>query len=165
LSLKRRCLTAAALLLCTVSAAFAAEVIGRVVGVYDGDTLTLVSGGAEQHKIRLAGIDAPEKRQPFSQQSKERLSILVFDRIVRVTWNKRDRYGRIVGKVFLNDVDVNLEMVASGLAWHYRRYQIEQSIADRRKYALAENRARSAHLGLWRELKPVPPWEYRRRVK
>lgn len=161
-----RCfLTAAALLLCAFTSAFGDELIGRVVGVYDGDTLTLVTGGREQHKIRLAGIDAPEKRQPFGQQSKSRLSKLAYNRIVRVTWNKRDRYGRIVGKVYLNDVDVSLEMVVSGLAWHYKRYEIEQPIADRKKYALAEDGARSARSGLWRELKPVPPWEYRRGVR
>ena len=156
---------AAALFFCSFGSALANELIGRVVGVYDGDTLTLLVGGRERHKIRPASIDAPEKSQPYGQRSKKRLSDLAYDAIVSVTWNKRDRYGRIVGKVLLKDTDVNLEMVVSGLAWHYKHYEMEQSPAERRVYALAEDRARSARLRLWGSINPVPPWKYRRGVR
>jgi endonuclease YncB( thermonuclease family) len=158
-------LTTTVLFLCTFNSAFADELTGRVVRIYDGDTFTLLTEMREQHKIRLAGIDAPEKRQSYGQRSKERLSELAFNRRVRVIWNKRDRYGRIVGKVFINDTDVNLNLVVSGLAWHFKHYEMEQSTADRRAYAVAEARARSARIGLWREANPVPPWNFRRGVR
>ena len=156
---------AAVLFFCSLSSAYAHELIGRVVGISDGDTLTLLVSGRERQKVRLAGIDAPEKSQPFGQRSKEWLSALAYNDIVSVTWNKRDRYGRILWKVLHKGTDVNLEMVVSGLAWHYKHYEMEQPAADRRAYALAEDRARSAHLGLWVETNPIPPWNYRRGVR
>ena len=81
---------------------------------------------------------------------------------MRVEFNKKDRYGRVLGKVMVNDSGVNLDVVESGLAWHYKQHQSEQSSADRRVYGLAEERARSARFGLWRDTEPVPPWDFRR---
>ncbi len=81
---------------------------------------------------------------------------------VTVEYQKRDRYGRIVGKVLLDGIDVSLEQVKAGLAWHYKKYQHEQSLEDRQLYAEAENKARDERLGLWRENNPNPPWEFRR---
>ncbi len=81
---------------------------------------------------------------------------------VTVEYEKRDRYGRIVGKVLLDGMDVCLEQVKAGFAWHYKKYRHEQSLEDQRLYADAENKARYERLGLWRENNPNPPWEHRR---
>jgi len=133
-----------------LSGALAETLQGVVVAIQDGDTLTLLDDSKTQHRIRLAGIDAPEKGQPFGQLSKEGLSGLVFLHDVAVEWKKRDRYGRVVGKVMLGGRDVNLAQVEAGLAWHYLDYAREQSPTDRGLYSQAETRARDANLGLWR---------------
>jgi endonuclease YncB( thermonuclease family) len=129
--------------------------------VSDGDTITVLDDGNTQHKVRLSGIDAPEKRQPFSARSKENLSRLVFGQSVIIEWHKRDRYQRMVGKVLMNGQDVNLEQVRAGMAWHFKRYDGEQPISDRIAYADAENEARAARRGLWSDPEPLPPWEFR----
>lgn len=155
----------AATLLILFSAVQAGELIGRVVGVADGDTLTLLDEGRNQYKIRLAGIDAPEKKQPFGRRSKEKLSDLAFNRNVRVIWEKKDRYGRIVGKIISETRDVNLEMVSAGLAWHYKAYEGEQTLTDRRLYENAEQNARLMKKGLWHDAYPTPPWDFRKQRK
>jgi len=114
-----------------------------------------------QHKIRLAGIDAPEKKQAFGNRSKESLSDLVFDKTVNVETDKRDRYRREIGKALVNGRDVNLVQVECGMAWFYRQYQREQSPNDRRLYEAAEDAARAGKRGLWRDADPMPPWEFR----
>ena len=150
-----------AFLLLYASHALAAELAGKVVGVTDGDTITFLSAGNVEEKIRLAGIDAPEKAQPFGQAAKQKLSDLVYGHQVVVDWSKRDRYGRIVGKVLIGDQDACLEQVKSGMAWHYVKYSVEQSPDDRSAYAAAEATARSTRIGLWSETAPVPPWDWR----
>lgn len=135
---------------------------GRVVGVSDGDTITILGAGSRQTRVRLQGIDAPESRQAFGQVSKRNLSDLVFDKQVIVEYEKADRYGRTLGKVLAGGRDVNLEQVKAGLAWHYKHYQEDQSPEDRRLYADAETEARSARRGLWADPGPVPPWDFRR---
>jgi endonuclease YncB( thermonuclease family) len=137
--------------------------VGRVVGVTDGDTITLLDASYTQYKIRLAGIDAPEKKQPFGQVSKQSLSDLVYDKIVKVDWYKKDKYQRIIGKVLLNEIDTNLEQVKRGLAWHYTKYQKEQSIEDRESYYEAQEDAKGNKLGLWIEPNSIEPWEWRKR--
>jgi endonuclease YncB( thermonuclease family) len=107
-------------LLISVGLANAEMLVGQVVGVSDGDTITLISEDKSQHKIRLAGIDAPEKAQAFGQASKQSLSEMVFNKEVTVLWTKRDRYQRLVGKVLMNDMDVCLEQIKRGMAWHYK---------------------------------------------
>ena len=97
--MKTRLASVALLLFMALGAAHADTLTGRVVGVTDGDTKTVLDANRQQHKIRLGGIDAPEKAQPFGQRSKENLSRLVFNKEVRVDWTKRDNYSRIVGKV------------------------------------------------------------------
>ncbi len=129
--------------------------------IADGDTITVLDGDKVQHKIRLAGIDAPEKKQPFGNRSKESLSDLAFDKTVNVKTDKRDRYGRQIGKVLVNGRDVNLVQVERGMAWFYRQYQRDQSPNDRRLYEAAEDAARADKRGLWRDAAPVPPWEFR----
>jgi endonuclease YncB( thermonuclease family) len=134
---------------------------GRVVGVADGDTVTVLDASFVQHKIRVSGIDAPEKGQPFGARSKQHLSSLAMGRQVLVHWRKTDRYGRIVGLVEVNGNDAGLEQVRSGLAWHYRAYAREQSPEQQQTYASAEQEARVAHRGLWLDTHPVAPWDYR----
>ena len=145
---------------------------GRVVGVADGDTVTVLDANLEQHKIRLQGIDAPEKAQPFAQRSKENLSGLVFSKDVRVEWSKRDRYGRKIGKVWVQPdscptcamtLDAGHAQITVGLAWWYRKYAGEQSPEDRGAYEFSEKEARAKRVGLWSHPDPVPPWEWRRR--
>ena len=139
-----------------------AEIItGRVVRVTDGDTIVILDASKVQHKIRLTGIDAPERGQDYGTKSKEHLSELVAGKTVVVDYNKYNRYQRILGKVIFNGEDVNLEQVEAGMAWHYKKYQREQSPSDRVKYSDAELEARRHKLGLWRDPNPVPPWEYR----
>lgn len=136
---------------------------GRVVGVDDGDTITVLDSSNQNHVIRLQGIDAPEKGQEFGTKSKQDLSQLVFDQVVNIEWSKRDRYSRIVGKVLLNGDDVCLAQVRAGMAWHYKYYQGEQSPKDRQLYNEAEDVAKSARIGLWVDANPTPPWDFRRR--
>ena len=141
--------------------AHADTLLGKVISVADGDTITVLDADKVQHKIRLAGIDAPEKKQAFGNRSKESLSDLVFDKTVNVETEKRDRYGRQIGKVLVNGQDVNLVQVERGMAWFYRQYQREQSPNDRRLYEAAEDAAKAGKRGLWRDVDPVPPWDFR----
>jgi len=163
----------AATLLIAGQRAGAAELHGKVVGVADGDTITVLDSARTPHRIRLNGIDAPEKRQPYGTRAKEQLAALAFGKLVVVHWNKRDRYRRIVGHVRLaapaacatpacfHSGDVGLALIESGLAWHYKRYQNGQTAEDRTRYARAEEAARSKRAGLWRDAHPVAPWDYR----
>ena len=127
--------------------ALANVIHGRVVGVSDGDSVTVIDANKTQYKIRLAGIDAPEKAQAYGQKSKQSLSDLVFGKQVDVEWSKRDRYGRTVGKIMLGGVDINLEQIKSGMAWHYKEYQNEQSPEDRVAYAQSESQAQDKKNG------------------
>lgn len=151
------------LLLALGSLVASAETItGRVVGVTDGDTITIRDASNQQFKIRLSGIDAPEKGQSFGNRAKESLSEMVFTKQVVVESNKEDRYRRKVGKVQHEGTDVNLEQVKRGMAWHYTAYAKEQAPADREAYANAEAEARVQRRGLWRESTQSAPWEVRR---
>lgn len=140
---------------------FADTLVGKVIGVSDGDTIDVLDKSKTTHRIRLSGIDAPEKAQPFGQRSKEHLSDSVFGKQVEVVGNKIDKYGRTVGKIMVNGVDANLEQVRSGFAWHYKEYAREQSAEDRTTYAAAEVDARAKRIGLWHDPLPTPPWEWR----
>lgn len=143
----------------------AATIEGHVVGVADGDTVTVLDANKVQHKVRLSGIDAPEKKQAFGQRSKDSLSDLVFNKQVSVETDKKDRYGRQVGKVVVAGTDANLAQVTRGFAWHYTAYEREQSINDRKLYNFAESEARAARRGLWRDVAPIPPWDFRKGVR
>ena len=148
-----------------------ADLTGVVVGVADGDTVTVLDAAKTRHKVRVAGIDAPEKAQPFGQRAKQRMSTLVFGKVVRLEGDKRDRYGRTVAKVWVSPpdcqlcpqiLDAGLAVLTSGLAWHYKKYQNEQSPEDRERYTFAEDEARSKRAGLWTDANPVPPWDWRK---
>lgn len=134
---------------------------GKVVGISDGDTITVLDSSKAQHKIRLAGIDAPERSQAFGERSKQHLSDLVFGKTVTVDWSKTDKYGRTVGKVIVNGQDANLSQVQEGLAWHYKQYEKEQPVPDRGSYAQAEIAARTRKIGLWYDAAPIAPWDFR----
>lgn len=144
------------------SLAHSETLVGTVVGLADGDTVTVLDTSKTQYRIRLAGIDAPEKRQDFGSRSRQSLSELVFQKPVRVEYTKTDRYGRIVGKVLVNNVDASLEQVKRGMAWHYKAYEREQSPVDRTLYAQSETDARRAGRGLWQDPAPMPPWDFRK---
>jgi len=140
----------------------AAEILqGRVIGISDGDSVTVLDASCMQVKIRLMGIDAPEIKQAFSKQSRKSLSTLLFDRQVTVESRKKDKYGRTVGKILVDGLDAGLVQIRAGMAWHYKQYQDEQPDGDRLLYAQAEEEARAARRGLWVEADPVPPWERR----
>lgn len=145
--------------------ALADALAGRVVAIADGDTVTVLDNSNKQWKIRLMGIDSPEKKQAFGSKSKEHLSSLIFDKQVTVEFYKKDKYGRTVGKILVDGVDANLAQVKAGMAWHYKKYQKEQSMDDRLAYARAEDQARTEKKGLWIDFDPVPPWDWRKRRK
>ena len=152
-----------ALLLAT--SAHAVTITGTVVSVADGDTVTVLDATKTQHKIRLTGIDAPEKMQPFGRRSKSSLSDMVYLKQVTVETDKKDRYGHNLGTVLINGKDANLMQIERGMAWWYRTYQRDQSANDRRLYEAAEATAKAKKVGLWADAKPVPPWEFRRQKK
>jgi micrococcal nuclease len=134
----------------------AGEFSGRVVGVMDGDTITVLVG-REQRRVRLAGVDAPEKGQAFGQRSKQALSQMIFGREVTVVSTGRDRYERTLGIVRLMDgSSVNERLVENGWAWHYTRYSNDRRLSE------LESRARAARRGLWADLRPVAPWDFRK---
>jgi endonuclease YncB( thermonuclease family) len=136
---------------------------GLVVGVADGDTITVLDQQKNTYKIRLQGIDAPEKKQAFGEKSKQSLHDLVHGKQVRIEYDKEDKYGRIVGKITLDDLDICLQQLMLGMAWHYKKYQNEQSVADRVVYNDAELKSKSLKLGLWADETPTPPWEFRKK--
>lgn len=143
-----------------VTTAQGAEYIGKVVGVSDGDTLTLlVPDGAsfKQVKVRLGEIDTPESKQPYGERAKQTLSDLAFGKQARVVVQDTDKYGRTVGRVYVGNLDVNAEMIRQGAAWVYRQYLKDQSLLT------LEAEAKAAKRGLWAlpEAQRMPPWEWR----
>lgn len=150
-----------ALLLLLPSLCNADVFTGKVISIADGDTITVLTDNTT-HKIRLSGIDAPEKSQAFGNQSKQSLANMVFQKTVTVNFNKRDKYNRILGKVLFDDKDINLEQIKRGLAWHYKKYENEQDVEDRSIYANEEYLARVDKKGLWTNPNPIPPWEFRK---
>lgn len=131
---------------------------GEVVGVIDGDTIDVLVDD-EPIRIRLDGIDAPERGQAFGSRAKKALSDAVFGKDVRVIEVDTDRYGRVVGRVYLRRRDVSLAMVNAGLAWHYTQFSDDEGLAE------AQRQARDKRLGLWVDDDPTPPWEYRRQQR
>jgi endonuclease YncB( thermonuclease family) len=145
--------------------AYAETLSGRITHVTDGDTLTLVTADLQKYVVRLAGIDAPERNQPFGSESRDHLTALTLDKAATVESRKQDRYGRLVGKVVVEGVDVNLALLRAGLAWHYTEYQSEQSVVDLYRYAAEELIARTAKRGLWGTPTSVPPWQWRQMTR
>lgn len=130
---------------------------GRVVGISDGDTLTILDASNTQFKIRLAAIDAPEKAQPFGQRGKQKLSDLCYGKNASVKVVSTDRYGRTVGDIDCAGINANQAMIQSGLAWVYRKYDKGYE----HLYAIEEE-ARNARHGLWTDPNPIAPWDWRK---
>lgn len=142
--------------------AVAGQIAAKIVGVSDGDTVTaFVECAKLDLTVRLAGIDAPEKGMPHGDKAKNSLSDLAFGKQVVIEYDKRDKYGRYVGKVLIEGTDINLVQLERGYAWHYKHYANEQSEIDRQAYAAAENKARAEGIGLWKDSLPTPPWDWR----
>ena len=160
-AIRARRLTRAALLgllLLATSSLQAADVVeGKVVKIADGDTFTLLTPAKKQIRVRLAEIDTPERGQPWGNRSRQALAELVFNNEVRVVRVDIDRYGRLVGRVYVDNVDVNAELVRNGHAWVYRKYVTDDSLYD------LEAEARDARRGLWvlPEAQRFSPWDWR----
>jgi endonuclease YncB( thermonuclease family) len=133
------------------------ELVGKVVGVHDGDTLTLLVDQT-QYKVRLDGIDAPELGQDYGTRAKQALSKAAFGKTVRIETHGQDKYGRTLGEVFDRE-SINLRLVREGMAWHYIKYSKSADLAN------AETQAREKKSGLWADANPIPPWEYRAKKK
>ncbi|MCO6486496.1 MAG: thermonuclease family protein [Saprospiraceae bacterium] len=132
---------------------------GKVVSITDGDTFDVLNG-REKTRIRLEGIDCPEKKQPFGQRARQSLSELCFRQSVRVEETGRDRNRRVIARVYLEDGRcINHEMLRQGMAWHFTRYSEDP------EYAALERRARSLRTGLWADPHPVAPWDWRTRKR
>ena len=131
------------------------RVVGEVVGITDGDTLTLLVDRS-QIKVRLAEIDTPERGQPWGTRARQALADMVFRKQVNVEVTDIDRYGRSIGRIWLGDRDINRELVAGGHAWVYRRYMTDNSLLKE------EAAAREKAQGLWSMPNPIPPWDWRR---
>lgn len=133
------------------------DLTGRVVRVADGDTVSVLDGSNTQHKVRLFGIDTPERDQPYGQAAKRSLMQLIDEKSVGVVIVTTDSYGRTVGTLYRDGVNINVAMVASGYAWWYQYYAPHEHALQE-----AEQQARSQKLGLWAEPNPVAPWDWRR---
>lgn len=150
---------------CAPCAALEAPWTGKVIHVADGDTVNVLNARRESVRIRFSGIDAPEKNQPFGRRSKQALEALAKGRMARVVPVDTDKYGRSVARIEIDGRDIGLQMIASGLAWVYPKYvhNVPPALAD--SYLKAQASARMHRSGLWRDSRPVPPWEWRKLPK
>ena len=150
------------LLVVTTADAKASIFSGKVVRIIDGDTIVILTT-ERRVRVRLAGIDTPEKNQPWGNAATREMRRLVAGRTVDVEWHKKDRWNRKIGIVYSEGQDVGLVMVERGFAWHFKRYANEQTHSNREAYAAAEASARHRKKGLWSDPEPIAPWEWRRR--
>lgn len=153
-ALVKRVVSLGLLLAVACSPLLAQAFSARVIGISDGDTITVLRERG-QVKVRLEGIDAPERGQDFGSRARQKLSDLAFGRDVTVEVRDHDRWGRAVARVYAGGVDVSEAMVAAGLAWHFKRYSSDPTLAR------LEREARAARRGLWSVVNPQPPWEFR----
>ena len=133
------------------------DIVGRVVRVTDGDTISVLDDNKEQYKIRFYGIDTPEYDQPHGAAASKALAQRLADKTVGVVVKDIDRLGRAVGIVYLEGVNINVEMVNAGHAWWYQHYA-----GSSRALKMAQGHAQSHHLGIWKTVDPIPPWDWRR---
>lgn len=159
--MKKRCQVGISLLLTAVALFARADISGRVVRVLDGDTVEVLQESGERTRVRLAGIDAPEKSQPFGQRSRQMLSARIAQQPVLVTGEERDRYGRLLGTIWLGNEDMNAGQIRAGMAWAYRY----RGKAVTPSYSIVERRAREQREGLWADPAPVEPWRWRQNGK
>jgi len=138
---------------------------GRVVAVADGDTVTVLDAQQQRHRVRLLGIDAPERTQAFGAEAGAYLKAKVMQQEVQVVFAKTDRHGRLIGTLLLQGQDVNLQLLRAGLAWHHKPYAADQWLLERWRYARAERLAQREQRGLWADPAPTPPWEFRQQQR
>ncbi|MCB5246585.1 MAG: thermonuclease family protein [Candidatus Cloacimonetes bacterium] len=131
------------------------DINGKVVSIQDGDTITVLQGSST-YRIRLQGIDCPEKGQAFGNVARQFTSDLAFGKKVKVKYEERDQYKRYLGTVYVGDRNLNKELLKAGLAWHYKEYSKDPVLAG------LEVKARLDKKGLWSYPKAIPPWEFRR---
>lgn len=142
-----------------------ADISGKVIKVTDGDTINIRDNDNKTHKIRLAGIDAPEMSQPYGEESRTQLLGLVYGKEVVIQTKKKDRYGRIIGTIYHDGKDVNLIQVQAGMAWWYEYYKDQQSPEDQRLYSTSHERAKKGKVGLWEDPLAMNPYKWRKRNK
>ena len=151
-----------------------ADVTGRVVSVTDGDTIKVLDSTNTQYRVRLTGIDAPERGQPYGTVSRDHLALMVAGKEVFVESDKNDRYGRILGKIWVRPgdcptcgktLDANHAQILAGMAWWYRYYAKEQSPEDQGRYESAEDEAKARKWGLWADPNPINPYDWRKGVR
>lgn len=133
------------------------EQIGKVIKIVDGDTFDMLTKEKGTLRIRMNGIDCPERKQDFYQSAKNALAAYIFRKEVKLSITGRDRNKRIIATVYYNGENINLAMIQSGNAWHYKKYSTDTT------YAKAEQQARLARKGLWRMDHPVAPWDFRKK--
>ena len=155
----RKCLQIVFYILLFCTYANSLELIGKVIKVSDGDTITLLTDDKVSHKVRLNDIDAPEKKQPFGSKSRDNLASYIAGEIVTVRYKSKDRYGRVLGTIYFDNLDINLQQVKNGYAWVYKKYSKNQT------YYKEEQKARDLKKGLWIEKEPRAPWEFRKQKK
>ena len=169
-----RCITVSAIFFWLFAAIAYADISGRVVSVTDGDTIKVLDSTNTEHKVRLTGIDAPERGQPYGTASRDHLASMVAGKEVKVESTKSDRYGRVLGKVWVQPADcptcgktlnTNHAQVLAGMAWWYRYYAKEQSAEDRGRYESAEDEAKARKWGLWADPNPINPYDWRKSKK
>mgnify|MGYP001765834323 FL=1 len=160
---RARWLVAGLLYCLVITPALAESFKGRVVKVIDGDTVVVLGPAKRTERVRIQGIDAPEADQPFGAQARQRLQDLVGGKVVTVVSDKRDRHGRLLGKLMHGGQDMGLALIREGFAWWYRDYATDQILLDRVLYPLAEVQARWDDSGLWADPDPIPPWVFRHR--
>ncbi len=129
----------------------------KVIAISDGDTITVLAPDKTQIKVRLAEIDAPEKKQAFGTKSKEALAEKIFGKEIRLEGTKKDRYGRLIGKVYIDNRYINQEMIEEGWVWHYTEYSKSSELESAQQYA------KKHKVGLWADVAPTPPWEFRKK--
>ena len=146
-----------------------ADFTAKVQRVVDGDTVHVVNKAGKKFKVRLTGIDAPEKNQPYGLAATYKLTEILINKLVLLKSKPNngkpytvDRYKRVLAKIILDGRDINLSQVLRGYAWHFKRYQKQQSPSDRELYSEAEIDAKKNELGLWGEKNPIAPWKWRK---
>ena len=142
-----------------------ADIEGVISRVIDGDTVVIKSDQGINYKVRLIGIDAPEIKQGYGEEATKYLSNLILGKSLVIIGSNKDRYKRLLGKLVLDNLDINLLLIEKGMAWHYKRYQSSQEKKDQFLYSNAEKYAKVNKLGLWSKSRPIPPWEWRKNKK
>ena len=130
-------------------------ITGKVINIIDGDTFDLLKTDSTTIRVRMNGIDCPERSQDFYQVAKDALASYIFEKEVKLESGGNDRYNRVLADVYFENEYINLKMIVNGYAWHYKKYSTDMILAR------AEINAQDAHLGLWIMKNPIAPWDYR----